>query len=412
MSLLSNGKYNQGSGKIPTSKAVQDGDDYGRPRKIHRTSCSITNLPNDCLNHIFKCLETRGDRTKTRDDRNSFGLTCRQWLHIQNNNHESLWYDDNFKPGRYPKINPECFTKVFCKLLVRFKNLKKLSLRGCPGITDSVTSESQYFGSKVQHLNLDYWPVYSNIELSIVFSWFPRLTNISLKNTRITDNGLDALAKYCSSLETVDLTNCHSITDKGLEALAKCCSSLIHVTLSGCRSITDSGLNFFLQNCGELRSLCINFCSKITGIGFSECPKTLTFLGAQRCKLKPEGIKAIISGGGLEYLSLSALGPINTDTVVTISKGCPFLKSLVLDHCEEVQLEGWEAIGRNCKNLEYLSVYECEKLCDLGLQALSNGCSKLSRFVLDADNNSCSTSALDLFMRKKPGVIELVYEED
>ncbi|KAI3940813.1 hypothetical protein MKW98_030132 [Papaver atlanticum] len=412
MSFLSNGKYNQGSGKIPTSKAVQDSDDYRRPRKIHRTSCSITNLPSDCLNLIFKCLETRGDHTKTRDDRNSFGLTCRQWLHIQNNNHESLWYDNNFGPGKYPKISPKCFTKVLSKLLVRFQHLKYLSLKRCPGITDYITLKSQYFGSKVQHLELDCWHEYSNIELSIVFSWFPRLTNISLKHTQITDKGLDALAKYCSSLETVDLTNCQSSTDKDLEALAKSCSSLKHVTLSGCRSITDSGLNVLLQNCRELVSLCIYSCSKITGIGFSECPKTLTYLGAQRCKLKPEGIKAIISGEGLEYLSLSALGPINTDTVVTISKGCPYLKHLKLDGCEEVELEGWEAIGRNCKHLESLQVYQCEKLCDLGLQALCNGCSKLSRFVVDCDNNSFSRSALDLYMRKKPGVIKLVYEED
>ncbi|XP_026384847.1 F-box/LRR-repeat protein 12-like [Papaver somniferum] len=298
MSLLSNGKYNQGSGKIPTSKAVQDGDDgYRRPRKIRRTSCSITNLPNDCLNLIFKFLETRGDRTKTRDDRNSFGLTCRQWLHIQNNNQESLWY--LWSCVEYPRISHEIFPMVLCELLTRFQNIKNLGLSGRPKITDFVTSKPPFSGSKVQYLCLDYCYEYSDIELSILFSWLPRLTYISL-------------SRSC-------------ITDKCLEALAECCSSLKKVELPWCDSITDSGISFLLQNCGELASLCISFCSKITGIGFLGCPKTLTKLEAIGCKFKPEGKKAIVNGGGMNHLILSAGfgmaggGCIDTEAVMTIS---------------------------------------------------------------------------------------------
>ncbi|KAI3951806.1 hypothetical protein MKW92_009204 [Papaver armeniacum] len=379
MSLLSNGKYNQGSGKIPTSKAVQDGDDSRRPRKIHRTSCSITNLPDDCLNLIFKCLETKGDYTKTRDDRNSFGLTCRQWLNIQNNNHESLWYLYSY--GSYPEISDETFPMVVCKLLTRFQNIKNLGLSGRPKITDFVTSKPPFFGSKVQYLCLDYCYHYSDIELSISFSWFPRLKYVTLTRSRITD--------------------------KGLEALAECCSSLNKVKLPWCHSITDSGISFLLQNCGELGSLCISYCSKITGIGFLECPKTLTKLEAIGCKLKPEGIKAIVNGGGMNRLILSARlsmdeeGCIDTEAVIAISKGCPLLKKLILARCHKIELEGWEAIGRNCKNLEILDVRGCKKLCDQGLQALFKGCNKLSRLLVD-NYTGCSSSALNLFRREKP----------
>ncbi|KAI3842908.1 hypothetical protein MKW92_014671, partial [Papaver armeniacum] len=100
MSLLSNGKYNQGLGKIPNAKAVQQGAanknnggiDDDRSTSETTSSCNITNLPGDCLNLIFKCLKSR--------DRNSFGLTCRQWLHIQNNNQEFLVFRD---PNRYAR---------------------------------------------------------------------------------------------------------------------------------------------------------------------------------------------------------------------------------------------------------------------------------------------------------------------
>ncbi|KAI3980277.1 hypothetical protein MKX01_029440 [Papaver californicum] len=341
MSLSPNdNKYKQGSGKIPTSEE-------DRPCKISRTVSSITNLPGDCLYHIFKCL-------KTRDDRNSFGLTCRQWLHIQNNNHESLWYRNNYDPaGAYPKISPESLARITCKLLFDF-------------------NPSKFY-----------------MQLSLIFSWFPRLTYVSLRSSNIVDSGLETLAKFCPSLETV--------------YLSKCCS------------ITDSGISVLLQNCQELRSLQISYCSSITGIGFLGCAQTLTRLGAGECNLTPEGINAIIScGGGLEYLYLETVPGddelamvqrgciINTEAVMTISKGCPLLKELFLSNCEEVELEGWETIGLNCKELETLYVIGCQRLCDVGLRAICDGCNKLSELYIDREKNSCSSSALEL---KKPEVI-------
>ncbi|MCL7037965.1 hypothetical protein MKW94_029446 [Papaver nudicaule] len=381
MSLLCNGEYNQGSGKIYSSKSVQegandDGNDDDRPRKISRTD-----LPCDCLNLIFKCLETR-------DDRNSFGLTCHYWLHIQNINHESLWYRYGYGSDKFPEISREIFSVVFCKLLTRFQHLKCLSLTGHPKITDSGLSKPPFYESELQCLRLDYCSEYSNVELSLMFSWFPRLIDASLK--------------------------CCSITDKGLEALAKCCSSLETVELSWCHSITDSGISSLFQKCVNLGSLRVRYCSKITGIGFLECQKSLTYVNAVGCKLQPEGIKAIVGGGGLEELILAPPygwvngreDSINTEAVVTIAKGCPLLKTLILPNCDELGLEGWEAIGRYCKNMKSLYVRGCRSLCDLGLQALSNGCNKLSSLVLYQEN-CCSSSALEVFKLEKPGVLVL-----
>ncbi|KAI3853655.1 hypothetical protein MKW98_025172 [Papaver atlanticum] len=290
---------------------------------------------------------------------------------------------------------------ITCRMLIRFQHLKRLSLSRLPRITDFVTSQSQQsFGSEVQSLSLDNCTEYSDIQLSLVFSWFPRLTYIRLDSCGITDKGLEALEKCCSSLETVHLPRCYSIT--------------------------DLGISFLVQNCRELRSLCIDSCINITGIGFLECAHTLASLEAGGCKLKPEGINAIVSGGGLKYLCLKRLDEfeveegfakveerfaeveqecINTEAVIMISKGCPSLKELFLSNCEEVELEGWEAIGQNCKELESLFLTGCQKLCDAGLQALCDGCNKFSILYVDSRKNSCSDSALELFERTKPGVM-------
>ncbi|KAI3965441.1 hypothetical protein MKW92_038292 [Papaver armeniacum] len=340
--------------KISISKSQRNNEtgDDDRPCKIHRSSSCITSLPGDCLNLIFKCLETK-------DERNSFGLTCREWLNIQNNNQESLWnhsyLNDQFRILQ--KLSPECVPEVLRKLITRFQNLKALSVTGVPvpEVTNLVILQSQFIRSKIQKLRLNYLSKYKyfDAELSLIFSWFPRLTNVSL------------------------------------EALAKCCSSLEVVDFSHCKSITDSGIRFLLQNCCKLRSINIDYTISIT-----------------------EGIEAIVSGGGLESLDLSDKpyklvnlpGSSNTEAVIAISNACPLLKELDLSYWEGVELQGWEAIGQNCKNLEYLCLIGCRKLCDIGLQALCNGCNKLSRLYIGW-NTSCSRSAVQLLKRRKPNVI-------
>ncbi|MCL7034791.1 hypothetical protein MKW94_029061 [Papaver nudicaule] len=222
---------NKSLGKIFTFKALH------APRKNetgdHRrgTSNLLTKIPVDCQNIIFKCLETK-------EDRDAFCLTCHHWLHIHDNNQESLWYKHGYGSRKYPKMSPGIFPMVLSKLLIRFQHLKRLSLNGRPKITDLVASKSKFFGSEVQFLRFDDCFGYTDVELSLIFSWFPRLTFISLKFARITDKGLEALAKCCPSLETVKLSWCHSITDSGLSLLSQNCRQLQSLDVESCSEIT------------------------------------------------------------------------------------------------------------------------------------------------------------------------------
>ncbi|XP_026384590.1 F-box/LRR-repeat protein 12-like [Papaver somniferum] len=217
---------------------------------------------------------------------------------------------------------------------------------------------------------------------------------------RVTDKGLEGLSKYCASLEKADIRCCKKITDKGLEVLAKSCASLENVDLTDCQGITDSGISFLIQNCSSIHSLGVSDCGYVTGTGFVGCPKTLTKVDATNMfKLTTEGIKAIVSGGGIQSLSLSG-NAINNEAVITISKSCPLLKSLQLKSCHEVQLEGWKAIGLYCRNLVDLHVVECRNLCDQGLKALCYGCNKLCYLFVDR----WSYFTVKLFKRERPDV--------
>ncbi|KAI3971762.1 hypothetical protein MKW92_020778 [Papaver armeniacum] len=378
MSLSSSDTHiNKGLGKLQlTSGAEQEQISMDEVHSCKK-SLSITDLPDDCLSHVYK-------RLKSGTDHSSFGLVCHRWLDIQRNNHVSLWdiNDSECSLRRSSNISPESFSIILCKLLTRFQRLKSLSLSGLPEVTDYVTSQSQLFGSKIRFLCLRYWSKYTDKKMSLIFSSFPHLTSVGLKGSHITNKGLEIMAKCCATLETIDLSSCQMINDKGLEVLAKSCASLNKIDLGSCQQITDSGISFLIQNCWELHSIRISYCGSVTGIGFLGCQKTLANVYAVDVpKLTTEGIKAIASGSGLQHLCLSG-NSVNNEAILTISKGCPLLKVLQLTSCGEVQLEGWKAIG---------------------MKALCYGCNKLSYLSV----HPWSNFSRELFKRERPNVCRL-----
>ncbi|KAI3910326.1 hypothetical protein MKW92_020356 [Papaver armeniacum] len=526
MSLSTSNTNNKGLGRL-LIKQEKRLISHVRPLKRNCKRLSIADLSDDCLSHVYRRLESKTDQS-------SFRLVCRHWLRIQNNTHESLWDIDNSNCSlcKSPKFSPEIFSMILFKLLIRFQHLKYLNLSGLPKVTNYIASRSQFLGSKVRFLNLRYCDQYSDMELSLLLSSFPRLTSVVLSGSFINDKGLENLGKCCASLEKIELGSCQGITDKGLDVLAKCCASLKIVYLNGCQGITDkglgvlakccaslenvelgfckyitdegievlakccaslekvnlgncqritnkglgvlakscaslkivnltgcqgitdkglevlakcsaslenvelgycqhitdkgieflamekccasleivdltccqgitdSGLSSLIKNCSKLHSLRISYCKNVTGTGFLGCPKTLTTVDAtDMCKLTMEGVKAIASGGGIQYLKLSGRA-VNSQVVITISKGCPLLKSLWLKSCHLVGLKGWTAISLYCKNLEYLYVSDCPNLCDQSLQALQDGCSKLFYLYIDC----WSELDFELFKQKRPNV--------
>ncbi|KAK4270052.1 hypothetical protein QN277_023138 [Acacia crassicarpa] len=360
---------------------------------------SIKHLPDECLALIFCCLNSSIDQQ-------SFGLTCRRWLQIQNLNCRSLRFRWNIHLNR---------------LLSRFQHLESLSLP--IDITDSGLTFMQSYGSNLRNLDLHRCSNVSDNGLTLAASSCPLLTVISLYEChKITDHGLETLANGCPLLTTISLYCCLKITDYGLETLANGCLSLKYVNLSYCSQISDKGLKALTQKCRQLQVVKISNCDGIAGVGFKGCSETLAYVVADSCKLTPDGIKGIVSGGGLEYLNVSCLScfPFRDSTagiglssnlkflnfgmcrsvcdasIITIAKGCPLLEEWNLVSCDDVNLSGWQAIGLNCQNLERLHVNRCRNLCDLGLQSIQSGCKSLSILYM----NGCfrlSATAIELF---------------
>ncbi|XP_015162698.1 F-box/LRR-repeat protein 12 isoform X2 [Solanum tuberosum] len=318
----------------------------------------IMQLPDDCLLFIFQHLDCGSDRE-------SFGLTCRRWLQIQNLNRRSLQFQCSFTMLNFSSLsqtNTRISTLHLYRLLNRFQNLESLSLSGCTELPDS-------------------------------------------------DYGLEALSNSCLALEDLNLSYCSRISDYGVRAIS--------------------------QNCRRLRAIRISYCRNLTGAGFQGCSQTLTHLEADYCRLEPNGIRSILSGGGIEYLSVSNLTwctrvnglvvisvgfaaklrvlnfrssrTIGDDCIMTIAKGCPSLQEWNLAICHEVKIAGWESIASHCHNLKTLHVNRCRNLCDRGLQALRNGCKRLSILYITR-SSQISGVALEIFKLVR-GNVEVKEEE-
>lgn len=365
-------------------------------------STTIMDLPDDCLIFIFKWLRDECDRV-------AFGLTCSRWLRIQNHNRQSLQFDCSFTCFKLglSKTPRRIGTFELHRVLTRFQHLQSLSLSGCVKLPDSGLELLQFFGSSLRALHLDCC-------------------------SEITDKGLSFVASGCPLLRFISLYRCN-VTDVGLEILAKSCLGLEDVNLTHCLFTTDHGIRCLVQNCAHLYGIKINNCRNIKGIGFHGCSQTLAYLEAESCKLELEGITSMVSGGGLEYLSvsnltwsirgdgLSAIGggyakflrvlnmrlcrTVGDEVVEVIAKGCPSLVEWNLALCHGIRVAGWESIALNCHNLETLHVNRCRNLCHRGLEALKNGCRKLSVLYMSGCPN-ISTISTELFMLSRGDIIK------
>ncbi|XVE78238.1 hypothetical protein DITRI_Ditri13aG0128500 [Diplodiscus trichospermus] len=368
---------------------------------------SIMHLPDDCLSFIFNCLDCSSDRE-------SFGLTCYRWLNIQNLNRRSLQFPCSFCIVGPSSLSQNCIdisSFHLYRILTRFQHLEYLSLSGCIELPDSGLIYLKYYGSRLKTLCLD-----------CCFG--------------ITDHGLSLVGNGCPSLTVISLYRCN-ITDTGLEALASSCLALRHVNLAYCPLISDSGLSALSQGCCQLGAIKISNCRGVSGVGLRGCSSYLVFVDAESCNLEPEGIMAIVSGGGLKFLNiaglswlkfrdgLAALGngfaarlkilslrmcrTVSDASIVAIAKGCPQLQEWNLALCHEVRFSGWASIGLNCHNLEKLHVNRCRNLCDQGLQALRDGCTRLSVLYMN-QNRRVSDTAVELFKLHR-GDVEIKIEE-
>ncbi len=185
---------------------------------------------------------------------------------------------------------------------------------------------------------------------------------------KVTDYGLAALGRGCTTLEELDLSDCSGITDVGLRAMAMGCKQLRKLNLAHTPKIKGMGYIALGQNCLNMQELSIN----------------------GNRKLEPWLLKRIAEFSKLTYLNISHCERCDDFILKSISNNCPSMKKLDISFNPIISDVGILEISKGCPNLEDLSMPRKTmpyKITDVALLALGERCKGLTRLDLSGNNN-------------------------
>ncbi|KAI4971428.1 hypothetical protein ZWY2020_002342 [Hordeum vulgare] len=207
------------------------------------------------------------------------------------------------------ECNRVTLTGILSFLLNCSPKFKALSLVKCTGIKDICSAPAQLPVCKsLRSLTIKQCPGFTDSSLAVVGMICPHLENLDLSGLgAVTDDGLLPLIRSSESgLVHVDLNGCENLTDAAISALVKAHgTSLAHLSLEGCSKITDASLFAISESCSELAELDLSNCMvsdygvavlasaerlKLRVLSLSGClkvtPKSVPFLGSMPASLE------------------------------------------------------------------------------------------------------------------------------
>ena len=152
-----------------------------------------------------------------------------------------------------------------------------------------------------------------------------------------TDRALQAIARNCGQLQSLNLGWCEDVTDKGVTSLASGCPDLRALDLCGCVLITDESVIALATGCPHLRSLGLYYCQNITD-------RAMYSLANSRVKSKRRRWDSVRSSSskeedGLANLNISQCTALTPPAVQAVYDSfpalhtCPGRHSLIISGC-------------------------------------------------------------------------------
>lgn len=213
----------------------------------------------------------------------------------------------------------------------------------------------------------------------------------------VSDVGLTILAQGCKRLVKLELRGCGGSYD-GIKAIGQCCHMLEEMSFSDHR-IEDGWLSA-LSYCDNLKTLRFVSCKSIDhspGIGsdIGVCP-ALERLHMEKCQLRQKrSVRALflLCRSARELVFKNCWGL--TDDIFGTGHVCRRVKSLSLERCSRLTIEGLASVIFNWNELESLSVTSCSNIKDSEVTPeLATLFSVLKKFTWKADTRSLLSASL------------------
>uniref|UniRef100_A0A671F0I1 F-box and leucine rich repeat protein 13 n=1 Tax=Rhinolophus ferrumequinum TaxID=59479 RepID=A0A671F0I1_RHIFE len=283
--------------------------------------------------------------------------------HFHNLQSLSLAYCKKFtdKGLQYLSLGNGCHKLIYLDL----SGCTQISVQGFRNIANSCTG--------IMHLTINDMPTLTDncvkalVEkcpfiTSVVFMGAPHISDSAFKvlcacdlrkirfegNKRITDACFKFIDKCYPNINHIYMVNCKGITDGSLKSLSPL-KKLTVLNLANCVRIGDMGLKQFLDGPVSTRIRELNLSNCTLGdasiVKLSECCPNLNYLSLRNCEnLTDLGIKCIVNIFSLVSVDLSGT---------------------------DISNEGLTILSRH-KKLKELSLSECYKITDIGIQVRLN----------------------------------------
>ncbi|KAK3597233.1 hypothetical protein CHS0354_004986 [Potamilus streckersoni] len=273
--------------------------------------------------------------------------------------------------------------------------VERIILTGCERLTDKGLRLIAKRCPELRHLEIQGCSNISNNALFEVVSYCVNLEYLDVSGCpcitciRLTDSILmQASAHHLRQvyLRHLDMTDCYALENDGLTAIATYCSQLQFLYLRRCVRIGDTGVQAIANNCYCLKELSISDCKKITDYGISELAKlkdSLRYLSVAKCdKVSDVGIIQVARGcRKLRYLNVRGCEAVSDDSLDTLARNCSRLKSLDVGKCD-ITDEGLFLLAQHCQQLKKLSVKSCDGITDRGVMTIAYYCRGLQQLII------------------------------
>ncbi|XP_017708614.1 dynein regulatory complex subunit 6 [Rhinopithecus roxellana] len=340
---------------------------------------------------------------------------------------ESMRHISEGCPGvLYLNLSNTTITNRTMRLLPRhFHNLQNLSLAYCRRFTDKGL---QYLNlgngcHKLIYLDLSGCTQISVQGFRYIANSCTGITHLTINDMpTLTDNCVKALVEKCSRITSLVFTGAPHISDCTFKALSTC--KLRKIRFEGNKRVTDASFKYIDKNYPNLSHIYMADCKGITDSSLRSLSplRQLTVLNLANCvRIGDMGLKQFLDGPAsirIRELNLSNCVQLSDASVMKLSERCPNLNYLSLRNCDhltaqgigyivnifslvsidlsgtDISNEGLNVLSRH-KKLKELSVSECYRITDVGIQAFCKSslilehldvsyCSQLSDMIIKA----------------------------
>ena len=269
----------------------------------------ILMLPVDILLEIIRCLDKNGFK--------NIGLTCKKMLQFR---------------GNYLLYNPSLFNTIIKNYDYRKAHSASLHVSPLPSIS-SLVDQIKEIAPRVKNINLANSNI-TDTDLKVIIKLFPNLEELYIDGCdNISNDGLHDL-KQLNNLRYLDISGTYKISDEGVEYLREL-QHLQYLNLSW-STITDKGVQH-LEKLQNIRHLSLAWCYNITNTDLQHLQKLqkLQYINLKGClKITDEGITYLQKLQDLQYLDLTLCSI--TDKGVQCLQTLQKLQHLTLNWCSKI----------------------------------------------------------------------------